>query len=139
MSAFKLYCLTNKSHRNSYVGIAKDLTVRLEQHNGKKAGGAKATKPFRGEWKIAFYVIGFANDTSCRCLEHWMHGRGPGQHLPAVRGVKAYERRRKHLEYLVGKYPDKFGNLQVLEVLDTKVESESSSSTCKPFEDDDDN
>jgi predicted GIY-YIG superfamily endonuclease len=50
-SAWWLYLLASLGGR-SYVGITRDLSRRLAQHNGELRGGAKATRAGR-PWQIA--------------------------------------------------------------------------------------
>lgn len=52
---YACYCLN--SSQKTYVGCTNDLDRRLQQHNGLKAGGAKAT---RGRaWTRILSVVGF--------------------------------------------------------------------------------
>lgn len=51
-----VYVLVSRAGR-TYVGIARDVTRRLRQHNGELAGGARATRPGR-PWRVAQVVAG---------------------------------------------------------------------------------
>jgi predicted GIY-YIG superfamily endonuclease len=46
-----VYVLVSHNERRTYVGITMDLPRRLEQHNGERPGGAKATRAFR-PWSV---------------------------------------------------------------------------------------
>jgi predicted GIY-YIG superfamily endonuclease len=52
------YVLLSKNKKKSYGGSTNDLSRRLEQHNGKKSGGAKSTK-VGGPWKYYIVIEGF--------------------------------------------------------------------------------
>jgi structure-specific endonuclease subunit SLX1 len=45
--------------RKSYVGYAPNVAARLEAHNGKRPGGARAMQKFR-PWEVFARVSGFA-------------------------------------------------------------------------------
>ena len=51
------YLLESVDKRRTYIGATVDVDRRLDQHNGKLAGGAKATKG--RAWKRVLYVGGF--------------------------------------------------------------------------------
>lgn len=62
---FACYCLT--SDNKTYVGCTNDLDRRLKQHNGEKAGGAKATK---GKiWTRILSVVGFPSQQAALQFE----------------------------------------------------------------------
>jgi putative endonuclease len=42
-----VYVLVARGGGRTYVGVSTDARRRLEQHNGRRAGGAKATRPGR--------------------------------------------------------------------------------------------
>lgn len=46
-----MYVLTSERIARTYVGISIDPVRRLEQHNGERRGGAKATRAGR-PWRI---------------------------------------------------------------------------------------
>lgn len=46
-----VYVLVSGSSRRTYVGVTKNVDRRLEQHNGLRSGGAKATRPWR-PWRV---------------------------------------------------------------------------------------
>lgn len=46
-----LYVLVSADETRTYVGITNDLPRRLEQHNGQRPGGAKATRAGR-PWSV---------------------------------------------------------------------------------------
>ena len=51
MAQWTLYVLVSADHTRTYVGITNDLPRRLEQHNGQRPGGAKATRAGR-PWSV---------------------------------------------------------------------------------------
>jgi len=56
------------SRRRTYVGITTDLARRLEQHNGKRRGGARSTRVGR-PWRIAAQWGPFARRSDALRLE----------------------------------------------------------------------
>lgn len=75
-STMMMYILASKSKTNgnrsnkwkTYVGITKNLSKRLSQHNGVETGGAKYTKG--RSWKLVCCVGGFATDRLVRQCEY---------------------------------------------------------------------
>ena len=68
--------------KRTYVGITVDLARRLRQHNGEIKGGAKATRPYKGEWRILGTVSGLVGRGPAQSFEwHVKHDR------PKKRGV----------------------------------------------------
>ncbi len=67
-----VYYLQGDGHRGTYIGKTNDLDRRLAQHNGQKAGGAKAT---RGRhWNRVCYVQGFEDERAALQFEWaWKH------------------------------------------------------------------
>lgn len=62
-----VYYLQGANGRGSYIGKTNDLDRRLAQHNGQKAGGAKAT---RGrQWNRVCYVKGFSDERAALQFE----------------------------------------------------------------------
>lgn len=49
--AWLVYVLSSRRAKRTYVGIALDVAARLEQHNGRTPGGARATRAGR-PWKL---------------------------------------------------------------------------------------
>jgi predicted GIY-YIG superfamily endonuclease len=47
-----VYVLSSAATARTYVGISKDPSRRLEQHNGQRYGGAKTTRAGR-PWAMA--------------------------------------------------------------------------------------
>ncbi len=71
-----VYCLKNlisTNSRQTYVGVTKDVTNRLKQHNGLKKGGAKSTKG--GNWEVCWVVKGFSERSHCLQLEWRLHNK----------------------------------------------------------------
>ncbi len=50
--SWRVYVLHSARLERTYVGITTDLDRRLAQHNGERAGGARATRPGR-PWTLA--------------------------------------------------------------------------------------
>ncbi len=67
-----VYYLQDANGRGTYIGKTNDLERRLAQHNGQKAGGAKAT---RGrQWSRVCYVQGFEDERAALQFEWaWKH------------------------------------------------------------------
>jgi len=49
------YLLFSPTINTTYIGITNNLETRLDQHNGLKPGGAKATRR-ASDWKIVKYI-----------------------------------------------------------------------------------
>lgn len=58
-AAWRLYVLLSHCGRRTYAGISLDAERRLEQHNGLRPGGAKATRSGR-PWALAAVYGPFA-------------------------------------------------------------------------------
>ena len=68
--------LSHKSNGSSksmktYVGVTNDLKRRLDQHNGKKKGGAKYTRGRK--WKLVCFLSGFPDRTTALRYEWRAH------------------------------------------------------------------
>lgn len=65
------------SYKRSYIGCTKDIRVRLRQHNGEIAGGAKATTAYLVKeagkliryWTPLYVVTGFVDRGSALRFE----------------------------------------------------------------------
>jgi predicted GIY-YIG superfamily endonuclease len=65
--------------KRTYVGSTTDPQRRLRQHNSEIRGGARATKPFPGQWKLVCWVSGFdGRGPACR-WEKLVKSRARGQ------------------------------------------------------------
>jgi len=62
-----VYLLSSRTR--TYVGITTDLERRLAQHNGRKRGGAKATRAAR-PWRVAARFGPFRSRGAALRLEH---------------------------------------------------------------------
>lgn len=70
-SSYVLYLVASTDGKCTYVGITKNLTKRLRQHNGELKGGAKYT---RGKsWRLVLTIEGLQFDTHVRQLEWRLH------------------------------------------------------------------
>lgn len=64
-----VYVLESLARPVTYVGIAKDVDARLEQHNGERPGGAKSTRAAR-PWQVARTLGPFASRGEAQAEEH---------------------------------------------------------------------
>jgi len=96
MATWNCYLLeTIGGGRKTYVGVTPDLDRRLEQHNGKRSGGAAAT---RGRvWRRLCHVRGFPDQRAALQFEwRWKQlSRPPKAYGPPV------ERRLRALQQLL--------------------------------------
>lgn len=89
MSSYIMYTIVSDCGRRSYVGITKNFTRRLKQHNGQIKGGARYTKGF--SWRPAFIVKGFDKDRTVRQFEWRMHRKfGSGNGAPLERRIRQF-------------------------------------------------
>jgi putative endonuclease len=51
VASWVVYVLMSSDEHRTYVGITSDLPRRLEEHNGVRPRGAKATRPGR-PWRV---------------------------------------------------------------------------------------
>ena len=82
------YVLVSSTGRHTYAGCTNNHLRRLRQHNGKLAGGARATRSWR-PWRVACMVRGFGAaqagkvaalrfEWRCKQHRHWHRSlRGP--------------------------------------------------------------
>ena len=72
---YSCYLLTDG--KTSYIGYtSQPIDKRLEQHNRKRPGGAKATAKFHGQGEIVGYVTGFASKSEAMQFEYaWKHSK----------------------------------------------------------------
>ena len=90
MSAYCYFLYTDQGH--TYIGATVDPDRRLLQHNGKRAGGARATgmRVAQGlEWKRACYVALPEWKTALQFEWRWKHISRKKQGSPAARRVLA--------------------------------------------------
>lgn len=59
-----VYVLVSESGR-TYCGVTTDPERRLDQHNGNKPGGAKATRAHR-PWRLGKVWSGFTRSEACK-------------------------------------------------------------------------
>jgi len=70
-SKYYCYIIVSKSHNNyTYVGTTNNLEKRLDQHNGKLKGGAKATKKY-DDWEY-YKIIEFNDNKNAMRFEWYM-------------------------------------------------------------------
>lgn len=77
MSQWILYVLVSADEARTYVGITNDLPRRLEQHNGLRPGGAKATRA-RRPWSVGTTFGPYETRGQAQAAEHRLKRR-PGQ------------------------------------------------------------
>ena len=76
------YCYLLNSGKSTYIGATIDVDRRLDQHNGKKSGGAKRTHGH--QWKRVMYVSGIPDwQTALQFEWAWKHA---GRKNPGWRG-----------------------------------------------------
>ncbi len=95
-----VYCLaTTEGPVRTYIGATVDPDRRLQQHNGQRSGGARATAARPGEWYRVCYVKGFTDNHAALSFEwHWKRASAKAQGDPLTR-------RRKGLDALLQKHP----------------------------------
>ena len=72
MDGTEFYCYLLVSDKRTYIGATVDPDRRLQQHNGMKSGGARATKG--KSWNRVCYVSGFPDWTAALQFEwSWKH------------------------------------------------------------------
>lgn len=75
---FLCYALTDSTQRRSYTGQTNRWPIRIRQHNGELAGGARYTHRST-KWKPLFHIHGFATLRSVLQIEYAMKKRrAPG-------------------------------------------------------------
>ena len=87
------YCLTTLDYKKTYVGATIDPVRRLEQHNGVRSGGAKATRGCT--WKRIYLVGDFPDETAALQFE-WKW-----KALSKSMSGSPIERRKKALDKLL--------------------------------------
>jgi predicted GIY-YIG superfamily endonuclease len=112
---WKVYLLQCTTSRQTYVGATLDVDRRLEQHNGKQSGGAKATSG--KQWTRICHVTGFPHQRAALQFE-WKW-----KNLSKQESGSPLERRSKALVKLLGSeqstskatdYQEYVGNLEVV-------------------------
>ena len=66
--SWQVYVLGSERAPRTYVGIALDVDERLEQHNGARPGGAKATRAGR-PWRVLRTYGPFADRSEAQSVE----------------------------------------------------------------------
>lgn len=77
---WKVYVLLSADGRRTYVGITSNLDRRLEQHNGERPGGAKATRAGR-PWTIGITHGPFEDRGEAQRVEHRLKKRSGTRRL----------------------------------------------------------
>lgn len=74
-----VYVLSSRIAARTYVGITVDLALRLEQHNGRAPGGARATRAGR-PWKLRKTYGPFPTRSEAQRIEYAVKRlRGPAR------------------------------------------------------------
>lgn len=74
--AWWVYLLESTRRRRTYVGIARDVTRRLRQHNGELVGGARSTRSGR-PWRLLRTLGPYPDRSTASRLEYaWKQVRG---------------------------------------------------------------
>ena len=89
------YCYLLESPGKTYIGATVDPNRRLQQHNGEKSGGARATKG--RTWNRVLYVSGFPDWTAALQFEWaWKRfGRGRKGTFGKIDGLLALLQNKK--------------------------------------------
>ena len=90
---WKCYLLrcTTEGNSKTYVGATLDVNRRLEQHNGKQSGGARATAGL--EWERVCYVEGFPHQRAALQFEwKWKYLSKKEKGSPVERRIKALKK-----------------------------------------------
>jgi predicted GIY-YIG superfamily endonuclease len=90
---WKCYLLrcTTEGTSKTYVGATLDVDRRLEQHNGKLSGGARATAGL--EWERVCYVEGFPHQRGALQFEwKWKYLSKKERGSPVERRIKALKK-----------------------------------------------
>lgn len=80
MSEWVVYVLISANRRRTYVGITNDLPRRLEQHNGERPGGAKATRAGR-PWTVGVTHGPYPDRGRAQRIEHQLKRRSGERRL----------------------------------------------------------
>ena len=64
-----VYLLWSEIGQRTYVGVTVDMDRRLEEHNGVRRGGAKATRANR-PWTLVRTWGPFATNSEAQRVEH---------------------------------------------------------------------
>jgi len=75
MSWFVYLLATVEEPVRTYVGATLDVDRRLQQHNGQKGGGARATARVPGGWYRVCYIKGFSDKREALRFEWWWKRR----------------------------------------------------------------
>jgi len=78
MNRWYVYLLHSPDSGRTYIGATTDVERRLEQHNGRRRGGARATK--NREWKLVCYLAGFRDRSEAYRWEKILKSRRRGLH-----------------------------------------------------------
>ena len=94
---WSMYILLSQTNNRTYVGVTKNLSRRVRQHNGEITGGAKSTRG-RGPWRPMVEVRGLSKRIAHQ-LEWRMHQLGKKRR---PRGLGNFEKRLYHLKQVLG-------------------------------------
>jgi predicted GIY-YIG superfamily endonuclease len=75
MSWYVYLLATVEEPVRTYVGATLDVDRRLQQHNGQKGGGARATARVPGGWYRVCYIKGFSDKREALRFEWWWKRR----------------------------------------------------------------
>ena len=76
MSSWYVYLLYSPDSGRTYIGATTDVERRLEQHNGRRRGGARATR--NRKWKLICHLSGFRDRSEAYRWEKIIKGRRRG-------------------------------------------------------------
>jgi len=99
MSWYVYLLATVEEPIRTYVGATLDVDRRLQQHNGQKGGGARATARVPGGWYRVCYIKGFSDKREALRFEWWWKRRSA-----KLKGTPL-ERRQSAMEQMMGEWP----------------------------------
>lgn len=100
--SYYCYLLADKDLR-TYIGITNNLDNRIDQHNGIKSGGAKATKK-SNTWNYKC-IIECINKQAAGSIEwYWKHKQNTNGKWVRTSGIVE---RIKHVDHIIKKYAEK--------------------------------
>jgi putative endonuclease len=77
-----VYVLQSQARPVTYVGISKDVSARLAQHNGETKGGAKSTRAAR-PWSLARTLGPFETRGEAQSVEYALKQKPPRERVLA--------------------------------------------------------
>ena len=98
MSWYVYLIATVEEPVRTYVGATLDVNRRLQQHNGQKGGGARATARVPGGWYRVCYIKGFSDKREALRFEWWWKRRSALFKKKCAKTQKEGEKSQKEVE-----------------------------------------